>query len=256
MANERKVEPRQRPNGAQPQPRTIPGVRRPNIVANSRPGAPIFESTFTVPVTSTLPPKRVRVRTKQHHLVSNTPVEQNRQRGIATDLRSAPTSRLQTPTVQLTVKKSAEAQPLIVKGGISLARGHQKQPNAIVRTLAPPLTPNGELKVVKPSQRSLFPVTQDSEWDHIRAEFLRIKRQHKKLYEMQRKSREQARMAGVKTLTADSVDKSVEIPRYRNRKTSSRRINERRAKAENGIVTVDVDRSRRTVDRDVAVRRV
>ncbi|KAK5978515.1 hypothetical protein GCK32_013497 [Trichostrongylus colubriformis] len=168
-----------------------------------------------------------------------------------------PTTRLQSPTAHPTMTKSAEPQMLLPKGGISLARGHQKQLTAVARTLTPPLAPSDNLKISKPSQRSLFPITQDSEWDRIRAEFLRIKRQHKKLFEMQRKNREPATAAGVKTLMADSIEKSGEVTRSRNHKGENNRgLAGRPASVEAGIVNVDVDRSRHTVDRDAPVRRV
>ncbi|XGW07263.1 hypothetical protein V3C99_010448 [Haemonchus contortus] len=242
----RKVERGQSSDRGHSQHLDILRARNPVLLTRTHPAQQIFESNIIVPGST----QSTRIRQKSKHIVSNTQTR-SRQQGIATDFRTSTPTRLQVPVVQMKMTKSAEMRTVPPKGGFSFPRKQPKQPTASARTLTPPLTPTEDLQVTNPLQQSFFPFEQNSEWDRIRAEFLRIKRQHKRILEMQRKNRERATAAGVITLKAGSFEKSGKSHQDRIRKgESDRGIFRRQVNTDEGMVRVDIDRSRHTVDRD------
>ncbi|EYC40660.1 hypothetical protein Y032_0603g538 [Ancylostoma ceylanicum] len=254
----------------------------PALISRTHPGQRIFERTVKVDK-----PRRRRVRTKLQRRNPN--ILTIRQRGSATDLRSSfatteakssvplvitspipprsppvlsrlsirphavnrhPTfgaSHQQAPAVQLSLRPS----------GVSMARGPQSliQPQpSLARTLASPLNPVGELKVVKPKKNNIFRL---SEWDRIREEFLRIKRQHKKLRQKHRQARARAASGG-KTLSSERPNTAAarENTRYVPHNGEIARgvvWREVEASKDPRALRVDVDPSRRTIDRDAIV---
>ncbi|KAL6735542.1 hypothetical protein Aduo_005973 [Ancylostoma duodenale] len=254
----------------------------PALITRTHPGQRIFEQTFKVEK-----PRRRRLRTKLHRRHPSIPPA--RQGGSATDIRSsfgttqekssvplAITSPLppQSPPVlsrfsirphvanrQPTFRASHQQAPAVQlslrPSGVSMARGSQSlsQPQTLLaRTLAPPLNPTGEFKAVKPKKNNFLRL---SEWDRIREEFLRIKRQHKKLRQKHRKSRARAASGG-KTLSAERVNTATarENNRYVPHNGEIARgvvWREVEASKDPNALRVDVDPSRRTIDRDAIV---
>ncbi|RCN29089.1 hypothetical protein ANCCAN_25158 [Ancylostoma caninum] len=212
-----------RPAGTRHRAVLVGQTTSPALITRTHAGQRIFEQTFKVEQ-----PRRRRLRTKLHRRYPSIPPV--RQGGSATDIRSSfgttqekssvplvitspippqsppvfgrlsirphvvnrqPTfgaSHQQAPAVQLSLRPS----------GVSMARTPQSlnQPQSLARTLAPP----GQLKAVKPKKNNFFRL---SEWDRIREEFLRIKRQHKKLRQKHLKARA---ASGGKTLSAERVN--------------------------------------------------
>ncbi|KAK6739087.1 hypothetical protein RB195_020891 [Necator americanus] len=160
-------------------------------------------------------------------------------------------SHQQIPTVQLSMVR--DRSPMV-----SVTRGPQMPlpQSTITRTLVPPVNSAAEVKIVKPQTNNFARVSRLSEWDRIRAEFLRIKRQQNKL--RHRKARTRA-VSGVKTLSSEQTQSVTDVERHPQNPHNgeiARGVVWREALPSNEMkaLRVDIDRSRHTIDRDVIMQ--
>ncbi|WKX95261.1 hypothetical protein Q1695_012036 [Nippostrongylus brasiliensis] len=216
------------------------------VVSRVRPGQQIFEHTFRVPA---VPQKRTNLRSRSRHLVSNTPiVQRSKQRGTVLDRRTF-TSAEVPALLYSTATKSVDPQLAQRVNGISMARGRQKvHPTVLARTLTPPLSAVRELNNFE-QQRNFLPLSSQSEWDIIRSELLRFKRQQKKLLARLHRQQHRRRVSGVKTTTSNTRTRSRKSDQSTDRIGGGTRGTFREtvsANSDSESVSVDVNRLRRT----------
>ncbi|CAJ0605707.1 unnamed protein product [Cylicocyclus nassatus] len=208
------------------------------------PGSSHLNSASQLIITSPLPPKspptlkRVAV---QPYSLSRQPI--------------FGASHQQVPAVQHSLSPAPRAD----QAAITLDQLPQRLSIAspLTRTMMPPLNAAVKLPLTKIEPTSET-VQRLSDWDRIRAEFLRIKRQQRKLRRKQREERARA-AAGVKTLTGDRVPSAVGERTHNHRHPHNGEIargvvwREIDSNRDSRALRVDVDPSRRTIDRDAIV---